>query len=509
MNNSTCIPVSEQKISLNVSDLADWEPYSSTVETRVYNETSDSASFHSHSHSRVSETRRGLPFAAAGMKKGGDSTLFEPQQGSWIRAKAKGDSGGAAPKPPRLDSLLPEDLNISWEFQPLEGKSKVSVQIESQSTKKKVGLLPPVRFDKPSLPFNDSTNEQDPPGDNLGATGKRPNGIGTENVQQEIVSAERSAKGVVLRVTLLAAGFVVGPNGASIHQIEAVTGARVYSFNRRQDRQVIRPTRQFHIEGSPGQVQHAVDVICHAIQLYKDLAEGNHQNVTVKRLHKLDGVLFRYEPPPRSKVPFAAQVGYDAAELRAMQSTRGSRSIHAIKEVREQLARRDEALMRANLPAPARASSRVARGRRKPSVQIELGEPDIQNHDVMHRQLIDDFDTMVSISRTQSLKREQAAPRGLELRPHQPAGASRSIASEGPASRARQDHWGDGGGGNGGGGGGHQPGELDAFSFLGGHAGGYYQDYFRRGDDGGAFRSSPGAWNQGGLYGIDSFFRTK
>ena len=38
---------------------------------------------------------------------------------------------------------------------------------------------------------------------------------------------------------------------------------------------MVRPTRQFHMEGSLSQVQHAVDIICHAIQLYKDLAEGN------------------------------------------------------------------------------------------------------------------------------------------------------------------------------------------------------------------------------------------
>ena len=45
----------------------------------------------------------------------------------------------------------------------------------------------------------------------------------------------------------------------------------VRSFNRRGDSQVERPTRQFYIEGSPYAIQHAVDIICQAVKLYKDL----------------------------------------------------------------------------------------------------------------------------------------------------------------------------------------------------------------------------------------------
>ena len=242
----------------------------------------------------------------------------------------------------------------------------------------------------------------------LCATGKRPQGIGTENVRQEIVTAERGDGSVVLRVTLLAAGFVVGPNGASIHQIEAITGASIYSFNRQKDSEVDRPTRQFHVEGGSDVVQHAVDVICHAIQLYKDLAEGNHANVTVKRLHKLDGVIFRYEPPPRSKVPFAAQVEYEAAELAVLQSTRGPRSLHGIRDVRDQLARRDEGVMRSNLPTGRQQRQVSRRGRRGSGrPEIQLGQPVIQDHDKVKRQLFDDFEGMLSLSEDASITRRQ------------------------------------------------------------------------------------------------------
>ena len=113
---------------------------------------------------------------------------------------------------------------------------------------------------------------------------------------------------------------------------------------------------------------------------------------------------------------------YDAAELSVLQTTKGSRSIHAIREVRDQLARRDEALMRAALPAPARQPRyRARRGRGGP--QIELGEPVIHNHDALQRNLLDEFDSVVSITRTQGrgVGARSSMPKGghLSVRAHQ------------------------------------------------------------------------------------------
>ena len=102
---------------------------------------------------------------------------------------------------------------------------------------------------------------------------------------------------------------------------------------------------------------------------------------------------------------------YDAAELSVLQSTKGSRSIHAIREVRDQLARRDEALMRAALPAPARQPRyRARRGRGGP--QIELGEPVIHNHDALQRNLLDEFDSVVSITQGCGIGARSSMPKG-------------------------------------------------------------------------------------------------
>ncbi|QDZ18529.1 KH type 1 domain-containing protein [Chloropicon primus] len=394
-----CVPVSERKISLNIEDLPQLQPFASSPPRAKGKGSRPPRSSSSGGRSMdVLKAWRGGGIANPHPRAPRRGSPPPPGQGSWVAAKTQLNHSKS-----NLDSILPEDLNISWEFkQPVarEGK-KLTLQVESSQ----VVPPPPVAAPpatRPTSPPSGAAN----PNKGLGATGKRPAGIGTENIKQEIVMAERGDNCVVLRVTLLAAGFVVGPNGASIHQIESVSGASIYSFNKPPDREVDRPTRQFHVAGARGVVQHAVDIICHAIQLYKDLAEGNHSNVTVKRLHKLDNVIFRYEPPPRSKVPFAAQVEYDVAELQVLQNTKGPKSLHGIREVREQLARRDEAMMRSNLPGPARQPKHQTRRTRRSvsAIQINLGEPDVQNHDQRTVQLIEDFDSILSISSSRSSK---------------------------------------------------------------------------------------------------------
>ena len=282
----------------------------------------------------------------------------------------------------------------SWVFNAkMEGDSgKVSVRIESDSG----AWSSPTKCE--------AVFEQSPhmssPRNSLSATGRRPDGVGTEDIQQGIVLAQRGEMGrldfVSLRLTLLVAGFVVGPHGASIHQIENITGAAVRSFNRHGDSEVERPTRQFYIEGSPYVIQHAVDIICHAVKLYKDLTEGSHRCVTVKRLHKLENVLFRYEPPPRARVPFAAQVEYEPVEFAILQSRRDSGCSGEIRCVRRVLARRDEAYMRLALSRPSDQARRPP-GRRDAPCSWRgriLDDPEVQTH-VTPPRMVDAFDSVL------------------------------------------------------------------------------------------------------------------
>ncbi|KAK2078942.1 hypothetical protein QBZ16_002632 [Prototheca wickerhamii] len=78
-----------------------------------------------------------------------------------------------------------------------------------------------------------------------------------------------------LRITLLAAGFVIGPSGVSVRDITRMTGSNIRSWNefasvRGKDRKV----RTLVIEGPANCVSHAVEVISLAVKRYKDLCEG-------------------------------------------------------------------------------------------------------------------------------------------------------------------------------------------------------------------------------------------
>ena len=190
MDKHRCVPISERKISLEIDDLPDLQPYSK-VSPKAYGRGPG-----------------GDPWDARGRRPGFTKSRAASSEPSWVAMKSSSSSSSAlASDPKRLDSILPDDLNISWEYQPVnrDGKGKVTLQVEAQSF-----------HPGPAAPHR-ASQEQSQQHGLLSATGKRPDGIGTENVKQEIVTAERGEGKVVLRVTLLAAGFFVGPNGASIH----------------------------------------------------------------------------------------------------------------------------------------------------------------------------------------------------------------------------------------------------------------------------------------------------
>eukprot|EP01024_Parvocaulis_polyphysoides_P004616 TRINITY_DN111482_c0_g1_i1.p3 TRINITY_DN111482_c0_g1~~TRINITY_DN111482_c0_g1_i1.p3 ORF type:complete len:118 (-),score=17.87 TRINITY_DN111482_c0_g1_i1:9-362(-) len=61
----------------------------------------------------------------------------------------------------------------------------------------------------------------------LRPSGPRQKDVGIDQTQQGIMHAQMAADGsVVLKVSLLAAGFVVGPKGATIQKVCQISGAR-------------------------------------------------------------------------------------------------------------------------------------------------------------------------------------------------------------------------------------------------------------------------------------------
>ncbi len=147
-----------------------------------------------------------------------------------------------------------------------------------------------------------------------GCAGPRRPGEGTENEEQGIISAEASAAGsVTLRITLLAAGFIIGaqpvcvrrlactpaahtaclstaarltgPAGSSVREIMRVTGCDIKSWTDHVGRgglhghrsRSTRTCRVFLIEGEDEAVVAAIDIITAAVDRYKELCEGRCQ----------------------------------------------------------------------------------------------------------------------------------------------------------------------------------------------------------------------------------------
>lgn len=148
-------------------------------------------------------------------------------------------------------------------------------------------------------------------------------------------------------VTLLAAGFILGPNGASVHQLEKVCNIKIISRKLPRDLQCVRPTREFTLTGSQEAQSMAVAMFQCAIYAYKVLTEGTYYDMTVARLQLIGDVIFRYKPPPRSKAPHAAQLDYDPMEfalIKGPERTPETRS--ELLLLRRRISQRDESLMR-------------------------------------------------------------------------------------------------------------------------------------------------------------------
>ncbi|KAL3154371.1 hypothetical protein ABBQ32_013848 [Trebouxia sp. C0010 RCD-2024] len=140
-------------------------------------------------------------------------------------------------------------------------------------------------------------------------SGPRRTGEGTEDEEQGIIAAESTATGgAMVRITLLAAGFVIGPSGTSVREISKQTGADIKSWTEKPDHKSLssRPTRSFVIEGKKRAVVLALDIVCDAVDRYKELCEGRYCGQFVARIQKVRGVEFSYQPPPRNIVPYAA-----------------------------------------------------------------------------------------------------------------------------------------------------------------------------------------------------------
>jgi hypothetical protein len=161
-----------------------------------------------------------------------------------------------------------------------------------------------------------------------GPSGPRKAGQGVEEEEQQVASVEiLSSGGLKLRVTLLAAGFVIGASGASIREIMRHTGSTIQSWTQHPEiGGYHRPCRVFCIQGTSEAVMTASSIIHEAVERYKELCEGKRRGEFVQRLQYIRGVEFSYQPPPKTAVPNAASVGGQAATAAALLSAQQTRA---------------------------------------------------------------------------------------------------------------------------------------------------------------------------------------
>jgi hypothetical protein len=134
--------------------------------------------------------------------------------------------------------------------------------------------------------------------------GPRLPGQGCKALTQEIVSAIcLNDEAIVLRITMLAAGFVIGPKGSSIKAIAEKCGVAIKSKTVQGG-----AFREFTCSGNEENVVQAVEIIKEAVNTYKILTEGEYKGKCVQSTMVVHGITFDYCPPPKSKMPDAASV---------------------------------------------------------------------------------------------------------------------------------------------------------------------------------------------------------
>eukprot|EP01024_Parvocaulis_polyphysoides_P046758 TRINITY_DN441_c0_g1_i1.p1 TRINITY_DN441_c0_g1~~TRINITY_DN441_c0_g1_i1.p1 ORF type:complete len:319 (+),score=19.33 TRINITY_DN441_c0_g1_i1:9-965(+) len=145
----------------------------------------------------------------------------------------------------------------------------------------------------------------------LAPSGPRVNSEGTQDGHQELAYAQITSEGdVILLVTLLAAGFVVGSRGSSVQKICERSGCNIKSWNTHvpiHSQQKPKAIRVFLIQGNKFGILEAIRLISAAVDRYKLLIEGAYKDQVVAPIQVVEGIEFVYKPPPILAMPRSAR----------------------------------------------------------------------------------------------------------------------------------------------------------------------------------------------------------
>eukprot|EP01026_Neomeris_dumetosa_P073279 TRINITY_DN7523_c0_g2_i1.p1 TRINITY_DN7523_c0_g2~~TRINITY_DN7523_c0_g2_i1.p1 ORF type:complete len:310 (+),score=25.43 TRINITY_DN7523_c0_g2_i1:151-1080(+) len=145
----------------------------------------------------------------------------------------------------------------------------------------------------------------------LAPSGPRAGTEGTDDLQQEIAYAQQTPQGdVILLITLLAAGFVVGSKGSSVQKVCERSGCSIKSWNARvpiHSQQKPKAVRVFLIQGSQFGILEAIRLVVAAVNRYKLLIDGAYKDQVVPPIQTVEGIQFVYKPPPIHAMPWSAR----------------------------------------------------------------------------------------------------------------------------------------------------------------------------------------------------------
>eukprot|EP01025_Chloroclados_australasicus_P035609 TRINITY_DN3626_c0_g1_i13.p1 TRINITY_DN3626_c0_g1~~TRINITY_DN3626_c0_g1_i13.p1 ORF type:complete len:518 (+),score=54.25 TRINITY_DN3626_c0_g1_i13:31-1554(+) len=135
---------------------------------------------------------------------------------------------------------------------------------------------------------------------------------GWKDERQGIVLAERKPDGsVLLLLTNKAAGFVVGHKGACIRAVCQKTGAFSRSWISKDNTELPvsynMPLRYCLIGGTDNAILHTILIMISAVERYKQLVFGLTQERVVSEDQVVEGIVFKYKPPPLNLMPNAAR----------------------------------------------------------------------------------------------------------------------------------------------------------------------------------------------------------
>jgi hypothetical protein len=116
----------------------------------------------------------------------------------------------------------------------------------------------------------------------------------------------KTCSGARIRITLLAAGFIIGSKGDSVKALTRHTRANITSRTMPATLSCQRDCREFTIEGTQTAVTTAVSIMVDAVKRYKTLSEGHLKGRVVSRIQTIRGIQFHYQPPPKHVAPQAA-----------------------------------------------------------------------------------------------------------------------------------------------------------------------------------------------------------